>query len=275
LRPLQFTFALYYMACITLLSDFGLQDASVAAAKGIIMQHVPTAPIVDISHLVEPYHLQQAAYLLSATYPNFSTGTCHILLFDIFSSKAPALVLCEMNGHYFLAPDNGLLPLAFNTVPDTVWRVLDLEQGTLKDWLHAAGRIANELQSKKPGDLGLNKCELKNAPQHWRPLIETNMAECHVIHIDRFENVIVNMTKDEFEHVRSGRAFRIQFMRDEEITTISTHYNNVREGEELCRFNSTGYLEIAINRGKAASLFGLRLNNEKHVIYNTIKIFFE
>lgn len=272
---MRFTFVVY-MACITLLSDFGLQDASVATAKGIIMQQAPGIQVVDISHLVEPYHLQQAAYLSSASYYNFPAGTCHILLFDIFSERSPTLILCAYNDHYFLSPDNGLLPLALNIVPENVWKCLELPAGAgLKDWLQETGRIANELQAKNPEALGLTKCTLKNAPQHWRPRIEANMAECHVIHIDRFENVVVNITRDEFEKTRNGRAFRIAFMRDEEITAISEHYNNVREGEELCRFNGTGYLEIAINRGKAASLFGLKLNKEQHLIYNTIKIFFE
>ena len=264
------------MACITLLSDFGLQDASVAAAKGILMQHAPGVPIVDISHLVEPYHLQQAAYLLSAAYRNFPEGTCHVLLFDIFSEKVPTLLLCEHHGHYFLGPDNGLLPLAFNMLPENVWKCFELsKEGIFKDLLHEAGRIVNELQTKTPAEWGLSKCELKNAPQHCRPVIEPNLVECQVIHIDRFENVIINITQEEFYKISDGRAFRIQFMRGEEITSISTHYNNVKEGEELCRFNSSGYLEIGINRGKAASLFGFRLGKEQHLIYNTIKIFFE
>ena len=106
-------------------------------------------------------------------------------------------------------------------------------------------------------------------------MINGNVVECHVVHIDRFENVVTNMTRDLFEKIGAGRPFRIQFMRDEEIHYISNHYNDQREGEKLCRFNSTGYLEIAINRGKAASLFGLRLHQKQHLIYNTIKIFFE
>jgi S-adenosylmethionine hydrolase len=264
------------MACITLLSDLGLQDASVATAKGIIMQQAAGVPIVDISHLVEPYHLQQAAYLLSAAYRNFPDKSCHVSLFNIFSEKSPTLVVCEENGYYFLAPDNGILPLAFNTIPGNVWKCLELApDGKLKDWLREVGRICHALQSKSPADLGLSTYELKNAAQHCRPVIEPNLVECQVIHIDRFENVIINITRDEFDRVRQGRNFRINFMRHEEIRTISSHYNNVREGEELCRFNSTGYMEIGINMGKAASLFGLRLGKEQHVIYNTIKIFFE
>ena len=99
--------------------------------------------------------------------------------------------------------------------------------------------------------------------------------ECQVIHIDRYENVVINVTKQQFEDIGKGRNFRISFMRDEEITEISTHYHNVKPGEKLCRFNNNGYLEIAINRGQAASLFGLTLYREQHLFYNTIKIFFE
>lgn len=264
------------MGMLTLLSDFGLQDASVASAKGILMQHVSNTPIIDISHLVVPFHLQQAAYLTVASYRNFPAGTCHILLFDVFSAKVPCLVLAERNGHYFLAPDNGLLSLAFGKDNIRVWKCFELEApGVFKDWLNEVGRIAALLQSKTVEEIGLPECELKNAPLHCQPLVEANSVECQVIHIDRFENVVINITREQFESVGNGRPFRIQFMRDEEITELSTYYHNVKPGDKLCRFNSTGYLEIAINRGNAASLFGLQLHSEQKLFYNTIKIFFE
>jgi S-adenosylmethionine hydrolase len=116
---------------------------------------------------------------------------------------------------------------------------------------------------------------MNNVPVHWLSKIEGNTVECHVIHIDRFENVVINLTRSQFDAIGTGRPFKIQFMRDEEINELNGHYSNVKEGEKLCRFNSAGYLEIAINRGKAASLFGLRLYREQHLMYNTIKIFFE
>ena len=264
------------MACITLMSDFGLQDASVASAKGILMQYAPAIPIVDISHLIEPYHLQQAAYILASAYRNFPEGTCHVLLFDVFAEKDPRLLLCEKDWHYFLAPDNGILALAFSAEIENVWNCFQLSQDhQFKDLLHRAGEIIQQLQEKTAASLNLPPCELRNAPLHWRPKVEENTVECHVIHIDRFENVVINLRRAQFESIGKGRPFRIQFMRDEEIHELNNHYSNVKEGEKLCRFNSTGFLEIAINRGKAASLFGLQLHREQHLMYNTIKIFFE
>src|SRR5476649_2674324 len=109
------------MRCITLLSDMGLQDASTAIARGILMQHVPAVPVVDITHEIQPFNTKQAAYMLGTSYNSFPEGSFHLPLFDIFSEKAPMLVLCSHNGHYFLAPDNGLLPLALQSNSLTGW----------------------------------------------------------------------------------------------------------------------------------------------------------
>ena len=108
------------MSCITLLSDLGVQDASLASAKGILMQHLPNTPIIDISNTIEPFHTQQAAYLLVAAYGHFNPNTVHIILFDIFASKTPRLVLTKRQDQYILAPDNGILPLAFGEELETI-----------------------------------------------------------------------------------------------------------------------------------------------------------
>jgi S-adenosyl-L-methionine hydrolase (adenosine-forming) len=263
------------MPPITLLSDFGPQDASVAVAKGTLLQHVPGAQLIDISHLVETFNIQQAAYLLLSAYPNFPEGTCHVLLFDVFSEARPRLLLCEHEGQYLLAPDNGVLSLAFGNTLQDVWQCYQLDaDGLFGDWLREIGKVVGQLQTHTPKDLQLTSCSLKVAPKHWQPIINGDTVECHVVHIDRYENVVINLTRKQFDAIGKGRPFRIQFMRDEELTQLSTHFYNVAEGQKLCRFNATGFLEICINRGKAASLFGFKLHREKHFIYNTIKVYF-
>lgn len=110
--------------------------------------------------------------------------------------------------------------------------------------------------------------------------------EGQIIFVDRFENVVVNITRTEFEEQRKGRNFKIVFRRDEVIDTISNTYADVNEGDKVALFNSAGYLEIAINKGNAAGLFGLRGYSEKQVgtqhqhmhaqlFYQSIKIFFD
>ncbi|MEZ5018057.1 MAG: SAM-dependent chlorinase/fluorinase [Flavipsychrobacter sp.] len=262
------------MSCITLLSDLGLQDASLATAKGILMQHLPNIPIIDISNTIEPFHTQQAAYLLVAAYGHFNPNTVHIVLFDVFASKTPRLVLTKHQEQYILAPDNGILPLAFGESLGITWECyIRPKNGTLAEWVKQAAQVAQQISNGTPIDLP--PTELSVVPNNLRPKVSANSIEGQVIHVDRFENVVLNIRKSEFDEVSNGRGFKVRFMRNEEITELSDHYSSVREGEKLCRFNTAGYLEIAINRGKAASLFGLKLQREQKFLYNTIKIDFE
>ena len=258
----------YRMNCITLLSDFGSQDAGVAIARGILMRHAPVHTIIDISHEIAPFQIGQAAYLLDSAYKHFPTGTVHILLFDIFSQPLPRLVLVFHNDHYFLAPDNGLLPLALGSV-NKVWECLVLNKGTtFSDWLNTMGILINQLSESTHEALGLRPTTLKSKTLRSQPALLGDTIFCDVIHIDHYENVVLNITRQEFETLVQQRPFTILFMAMEEISEISTHYRDVRDGYKLCRFNSNDHLEICVNKGKAASLFGLRLGGKN----NNIKI---
>lgn len=108
-------------------------------------------------------------------------------------------------------------------------------------------------------------------------MLDNNLIEGQIIFIDSFENVIVNITHEQFEEQRKGRSFRIIFKRDEVIDRISDTYADVPEGEKLALFNSAGYLEIAINKGNAAGLFGLKGYSDKamqsQLSYQTVKVF--
>ena len=106
-------------------------------------------------------------------------------------------------------------------------------------------------------------------------LLQNDSIEAPVLLIDHVGNVILNLRFHEFEEARKGRSFRIHFMRDEELDCISTQYHDVDPGEKLCRFNSAGFLEIAVNKGSAARLFGFSESSDRSLFYQTVKIFFE
>ena len=146
------------------------------------------------------------------------------------------------------------------------------------------GRAVNQLvqgegirQIGQPDPVYLEK-------RHLRPALDESFIEGQIIFIDNFENVIVNITREQFEEQRRGRSFRIVFKRDEMIDRISESYADVPEGEKLALFNSAGYLEIAINKGNAAGLFGLKGFSEKNsqassrmqgqLSYQTVRVHF-
>jgi S-adenosyl-L-methionine hydrolase (adenosine-forming) len=273
------------MPVVTLTSDIGQQDFLAGAIKGRLLQANPAAVIVDITHQLSPFNYPQAAYVCRNSIKNFGQGTFHIVLVNLFDEKPEHLLLALHNGHYVGCADNGLLTMILEEVPQKVV-ALPLEKQQQKDTLYCISVFADAIKQLSDGagidTLGDNTVSI-HVKNPIRPLLGNNWIEGQIIFIDNFENVIVNITKEEFEEQRKGRSFKIVFKRDEVIDRISETYADVNEGEKLALFNAAGYLEVAINKGNAAGLFGLQGYNEKqqggnqskNLFYQTVRVYFE
>ncbi|MFN8252614.1 MAG: SAM-dependent chlorinase/fluorinase [Ferruginibacter sp.] len=274
------------MPLLTLTSDIGHQDFLVGAVKGQLLQVNGQFNIVDITHKLSPFNYPQAAYVCRNAIKNFSPGTFHLVLVNLFDEKPEHMLLAEHNGHYIGCADNGLITMILEEVPQKVV-ALPLEKTQQKNTLYcttvfarAFAEIQHGKKTEEVGDASVS-IHVKNP---LKPLLGNNWIEGQIIFIDNFENVIVNITREEFEEQRRGRSFKIVFKRDEVIDRISESYADVSEGEKLALFNAAGYLEIAINKGNAAGLLGLQGYSEKQqqnqyinsrMFYQTVRVYFE
>lgn len=275
------------MAVITLTSDIGHQDYLVGAVKGQLMGMDPGFQLVDVTHALSPFNYPQAAYVCRGAFKQFPLGTYHLVMVNLFDEKPEHLLLVRHQGHYFFIADNGLITMILEEVPELVV-ALPLPRGEMRNTLlftQVFGRAIQELQKgKRPQELGDPGVSI-HVKNPLRPQLGNNWMEGQVIFIDHFENVIVNISRDEFEEQRKGRSFKIVFKRDEVIDKISETYADAGEGEKLALFNAAGYLEIAINKGNAAGLLGLQGFAEKsnpgntylanRLFYQTVRIYFE
>ena len=275
------------MPLVTLTSDIGQHDFVVGAIKGKLLQVNPSFSITDITHQLSPFNYPQAAYVCKNAIKNFPAGTLHLIMVNLFDQRPAHLLLAQHEGYYIGCADNGLLTMILEGEPQKVV-ALALDKNTVKNVLYCAGifaRAFNEIATGKSFEsVGDDvTIQVKNA---MKPTTGINWIEGQIIFIDNFENVIVNITRDEFETQRRGRSFKIVFKRDEVIERISETYADVAEGEKLAIFNSANYLEIAINKGNAAGLLGLQGFSEQQqqghsqyansrLFYQTVKIFFE
>jgi S-adenosyl-L-methionine hydrolase (adenosine-forming) len=269
------------MALITLTSDFGLQDYITGAVRGQLLQIDSTFQIHDISHQVAPFNYPQAAYICRNAIWQFPEKTYHIILVNLFEQKPEHLLLAIANGQYIFCADNGLLDMIIPEKPDKIIG-LALDKNEIKNTLYCTRQIGLAIRDMETGILPetLGDPAIKYIQKNdLRPLLGDNYIEGQIIFIDKFENVIVNITRDEFEAQRKGRSFRIVFKRNEIIDRISESYADVTQGEKLAIFNSANYLEIAINKGNAAGLFGLQdftdQSLQHHLFYQTVKVYFE
>lgn len=266
-----FVFHAHTLSVITLLSDFGTQDASAGAAKGVLLSFMPQVRIVDITHDIPPFSIQQAAYVLSTSFHNFAPGTAHLILVDVFYNAAPRLVACTHNGHLFLAPDNGLLPLALGSYAQEGWFCFELgKSNSFHDWLQAAATTIQLLNSTIPQQAGLPPLQLSISEREEKKSEDTEI-KCGILYIDHYGNVVTDMHMTQFEKLNRNNKFSFRFRNVYEANIISNNYNSVPPGEFLCRFNRNGYLELCVNQGNASDLFGIRVSS----IYNEIKFVFE
>src|ERR1700687_5318408 len=100
---------------ITLTTDFGNSDHFVGAMKGVILGIAPRARIVDISHEIAPFEIADGAFIIAQAWRYFPKKTIHVVIVDPGVGSARRPLLAEAEGHFFVAPDNGVLSLIYET----------------------------------------------------------------------------------------------------------------------------------------------------------------
>ncbi len=246
------------MALVTFTSDLGLQDYYSAVIKGAILSRNPALNIVDISHNIKPFDIVQGAYILKNAYGSFPKGTIHLVSVNSHYDSGRCYLAARYKDHYFIGPDNGIFSLVFEGEADKIYEL----EGTPE--LLSQDTIAKAVQHISGGmpfnEIGILVDEIEER-MTFQPITTPDMIKGAVIHIDHYENVVVNISETLFQQIRKKRKAKIYFKRFNPIDKISYSYADVPVGEPLCLFNSAGFLEIAVNTGKASSLLGLNLED--------------
>jgi len=250
------------MPIITLTSDWGLKDHYTAAVKGSIMKQLPKSNIVDISHEIPAFNIEQASFIIKNCYCNFPKGTIHIISVNTTASIDTPHVVVQNEGHYFIGADNGIFSLIFEKEPE---KVIELEIIQDSDYFTFSSRdlfvktACLIAKGSSIDELGQIKSSV-NQKILFNPVVEENVIKGIVIYTDVYENAITNITEQLFVDNIKNRSFTIKF-RGYEIDTISKSYHDVPHGELLALFGSNGHLEIAINQGNASGLLGLNFKD--------------
>ncbi len=252
------------MTIITLTTDWGVQNHYIGAVKGHLLRLIPHAHIVDISHQLPPFDILQASFTLKNAYPHFPEGSIHLLGVNSEAGMESPHVAIRHQGHYFIGADNGVFSLLFDGQPEEAVEVDIIQDSgyftfsTRDVFARVAARIA---KGEVLGRLG-NPYPSLNQRIPFVPVVHPAKIIGKVIFIDGYENVFVNIDQALFREVGKGRSFAISFRSaGDGIDRIHQAYGDVMPGERLALFGSTGYLEIAINQGKASSLLGLSIND--------------
>jgi len=257
------------MAIITLTTDLGYKDFYQAALKGSILKILPSVTIVDVTHEIQAFNISRAAFILKNCFYYFPIGTTHLIGIDTVYNSNQKYLAIKYKGHFFIGTDNGIFSLIFDDNPEQIVEIniiqdLKFLHFPLTDILvKAACHLAD---GGNIYEIGISANEIvKRINLH--PGLEGNQINGSVIFIDTYQNVITNITKDFFTKVQQGRNFTLFLRKHETIKNLSWHYNELPEGEKLCLFGISNHLEIAINKGNASGLLGLKINDSIKVVF--------
>ncbi|WP_066757813.1 SAM hydrolase/SAM-dependent halogenase family protein [Crocinitomix algicola] len=262
------------MQIVTLTTDLGLKDHYVASLKGQLYAALPDVRLVDISHNIKPFNIAEAAFFVNNIIRDFPEGTIHFIGVDalpMISIGNPENnlypIILKLKGHYFVGCDNGVFSLLNEYQNATeIIRIDDfsskfsLRFPTRYIYVPTIEKIAKGVNLKDIGE----PIQTVKKVFTTQPIVEQNLIKGSVIHVDKYGNVIVNITEKLFNEVGVGNPFTIYFKNSQYfIENISKNYYEVPTGEKLALFNESGFLEIAINKGVvgngggAGSLLGL------------------
>lgn len=246
------------MPMITFMSDFGLTDYYVAAVKAKLYHSDSSLQIVDISHQIDSFNLAHASFVLRSVYRDFPQNTVHIIAVGA-SSHPEDYVAVQMDNHFFVGADNGIISLLSEQEPQQIIRLSGDKRSTFaaKEILAPAalaiasgkkmeeiGEVVYEMNRKIPRQLKANK-----------KLISGN-----VIHVDTYGNLITNIDRYTFDVLSKDVKYEITLGR-EHFYGVQRTYSDVDFGECALFFNHLGLLEISINHGSASDLLGLEFDS--------------
>lgn len=247
---------------ITLITDFGLKDGYVGAMKGVIFRINPEARIVDITHEVEVHNVFDAAFVLAAVYRFFPRGSVHLVIVDpgVGSNRRPILI--ETEEYYFVGPDNGVF--TFVSEFSEIKRIITISEPKyllprISDTFHGrdifAPVAAYLTRGVDPGEFGspLKKYKKLRIP---RPRKKGKEILGEIIQIDKFGNLVSNITEESIGELLLGKGYQI-IVGGRKISRLSSSYSGVKKGRILAIFGSSGFLEISVNQGNASRALSL------------------
>lgn len=265
------------MPIITLTTDYGQRDPSVAALKGTILNELSEVTLVDISHEVSPFNIQECAYILKNSYHTFPKGSIHVVGLDAEETPENEHIIVQVDGHYFVSANNGVISLIVKEIPPETIAEVNIPNSsknafpTLEVFVKVACHLARGGKMEVVGKPFSNLKQLKE----FEPQITNDgkTIKGNVIYIDNYGNVVTNIKKSLFEAYRNGREFEI-IARTNKLNTLYQSYSELVNfnlpkpqrkgaGDLLALFNSSGYIELAIYKsnlntvGGASTLLGL------------------
>jgi hypothetical protein len=262
------------ISLVTLLTDFGDVDYFVPSMKGVMLGINSQLRMVDLTHHLPGYGVEQAAFFLKSCYQYFPDGTVHVVVVDPGVGSSRRAILASTSRHFFLAPDNGVLSYVLQEETSVEVRSIENKQyrldsaGATFDGRDLFAPSAAWLtKGQAPGSYGRLIRDYVTLPPD-PPRMQQQALHGRIVYIDHFGNAMTNITMADVETFRSVTKKDYSGVKIGEVIIkgIRTHYGEGATGLPEAVINSNGHLEIFIKQGRAADRCELHIGQTVELI---------
>jgi S-adenosyl-L-methionine hydrolase (adenosine-forming) len=259
---------------VTFLSDYGYEDEFAGVCRAVIERIAPGATVIDITHGIPGQDVGRGAFALAAALPYAAEGI-HLAVVDpgVGTSRRPVAVSAGDSERVLVGPDNGLLWSALERLGGP-GEAVDLSGSPFRlepvsptfhgrdVFAPVAGRLAlgaSLAEAGEPIDPGsLARIAVRRA------IVADDHVAAHVAYFDRFGNAVLDLPGERLpdDLFEAGDPVELEAGGESRQAVFGRTFADAPAGGALVYRDSTGYLAIAVNRGRAAEELGIARDDQ-------------
>lgn len=245
---------------IVFMTDFGTANDAVAICKAVITNIAPDARIMDITHQVTPFSIEEAARFLAGVTPYYPAGTVFLVVVDPgVGTSRKAIIVKSKKGQFFVVPDNGLMTpvldrdglAAAREITNTGWMIAPQVSSTFHGrdiFSPAAAHLAEGWDYQLAGPMVTALVQL--TPQ--TATVAEKGIQGDIIGLDDpFGSLITDIPGEEFKKLGYGLGDKIVVQLNRKPFTVPYEktFMDVPVGGDLLYVDSRGRIGLAVNQG--------------------------
>ena len=233
---------------IVLFTDFGPGGPYTGQMRAVLARAAPGVPVIDLAHDLPACEPEPAAYLLAAFASAFPPGAVFLCVVDPGVGSARAPVALSAGGRWYVGPDNGLLAIAARRAGDARWFTITWRPPRLSASFHGRDLFAPVAARLARGEA------VPGTPIDAAATVGAAWPEdcAQVAYIDPYGNAMTGLRAG---GLPEGAALAVGARRLRRLRTFS----DAAPGAAFWYENANGLVEIAVNRGRAERVLGLRV----------------
>ena len=253
---------------IVFMTDFGAANDAVAICKAVIVNIAPDARIMDITHQVTPYQIEEASRFLAAVSPYYPAGTVFLAVVDPgVGTSRKAVIVKTQKSQYFVLPDNGLITPVLDRdglesaheITNTTWMLTPAVSSTFHGrdiFSPAAAHLAAGWDYTIAGPVVPQLVRLSPKVA----VVEEKGITGDIIGLDDpFGSLITDIQGDDFRALGYAVGDKVSFQLNGKslVLPFGKTFMDVPVGEPLLYQDSRGRIGIAVNQGNYSKKFAI------------------